>query len=186
MVVTLSDDEVSNHESGSDGDGNCIAFTTTAVVDKSVVVEENPSDGKLSECANLQEVFNKLCKVAANNAMSINIGLKKIASLELDKKNFLLKLLDANELINKVKTENMLLLDKIKNLELELSITREQTNRFASSKFNHILSIQKSLLDKSSLGFVDNISMSETHSTNFFSSFEPPKSEIVKLVEVTC
>ena len=53
MVVTLSDDEVSNHESGSDGDGNCIAFTTTAVVDKSVVVEENPSDGKLSECADL-------------------------------------------------------------------------------------------------------------------------------------
>ena len=103
--------------------------------------------------------------------MNINLGLKKIASLELDKKNFLLKLLDANELINKVKTENMLFLDKIKNLELELSIAREQTNRFASSKLNHILSIQKSPLDKSSLGFVDNISMSETHSTNFFFFF---------------
>ena len=186
MVVTLSDDEVSDHESGSDEDGNFIAFIATALVDESVVVEENPSDGKLSECANLQEVFNKLCKVVVNNAISVDLSLKKIASLELDKKNLLLKLLDANELINKVKTENMLLLDKIKNSELELSIAKEQTNRFANSKLNHILSVQKSPLDKSSLGFVDNISMSETHSTNFVSSFEPPKSEIVKLVEVTC
>ena len=73
--------------------------------------------------------------------MSVDLGLKKIASLELDKKNFLLKLLDANELINKVKTENILLLNKIKNLKLELSVAREQTNRSASSKFDHMLSV---------------------------------------------
>ena len=45
MVVTLSDDEVSDHESGNDDDGNFIAFTATAIVDESVVVDENPSDG---------------------------------------------------------------------------------------------------------------------------------------------
>ena len=125
MAIIVSDDEVSDHEFGSDEDGNFIAFTATSVVDESVVVEENPSDGELSECADLQEAFNKLCKVAAKDAMIVDLGLKKIASLELDKKRFLLKLLDANELINKVKTENMLLLDKIKNLELELSIVRK-------------------------------------------------------------
>ena len=117
--------------------------------------------------------------------MSVDLGLKKIASLELDKKNFLLKLLDANELINKVKTENILLLNKIKNLKLELSVAREQTNRSASSKFDHMLSVQKFPLDKSGLGFVDSILVFETHSTNFVSSFEPPKSEIVKPIEVT-
>ena len=47
------------------------------------------------------------------------------------------------------------------------------------------MSIQKSPLDKTGLGFEDSISMSETHSTNFFPSSEPPKSEIVKPVEVT-
>ena len=73
--------------------------------------------------------------------MNIDLGLKKISSLELDKKNFLLKLFNANELLNKVKIENMLLLDKVKNLELELSIAREQTNRFASSKLDHMLSV---------------------------------------------
>ena len=78
MAVTLSDDEVSNNESGSDEDGNFITFIATAVVDESVVVEENPSDGELSEDADLQETYNKLCKVAAKDAMSVDLDLKKI------------------------------------------------------------------------------------------------------------
>ena len=53
MAVTLSNDKVSNHEFDSDKDGNFITFTTTAVVDESVVVDENLSDGELSENANL-------------------------------------------------------------------------------------------------------------------------------------
>ena len=77
MAVTLSDDEVSNHEFGSDEDGNFIAFTATVVVDKSVVVEENSSNGELSESADLQEAFNKLCKVATKNTMNVDSGLKK-------------------------------------------------------------------------------------------------------------
>ena len=125
MAVTLSDDEVSDNESGSDEDGNFITFIATAVVDESVVVEENPSDRELSKDADLQEAYNKLCKVAAKDAMSVDLGLKKIESLELDKKNLLVTLLNANELLNNVKTKNMLLLDKVKNLELELSVARE-------------------------------------------------------------
>ena len=78
-----------------------------------------------------------------------------------------------------------MLLDKIKNLELELFVTREQINRFASSKLDHMLSVQNLPLDKTGLGFVDSILVSETHSTNFVSSSKPPKSEIVKLIEVT-
>ena len=117
--------------------------------------------------------------------MNVDLGLKKITSFELCKKSLLLKLFDANELIDKVKTKNMLLLDKVKNLELELSVVREQTNRSAGSKLEHMLSIQKSPLDKTHLGFEDSLSVSKTHSTNFISSSEPPVSKIVKLVEVT-
>ena len=186
MVVILSDDEVSDNEYGSDEDGNFIAFTSTAIVDESVAVEENPSDGELSEDANLQEAYNKLCKVAAKDAMSVDLGLKKIASLELDEKILFLKLFDANKLLNNVKTENMLLLDKVKNLELELSIPRDQTNRLVSSKLDHMLSVQKSPSDKTGLGFVESISVPKTHSVNFVSSSDPPmSSEVVKPVEVT-
>ena len=42
--------------------------------------------------------------------MNVELGLKKIASLELDKKILLLNLIDATELLNNVKIENMLLL----------------------------------------------------------------------------
>ena len=117
MVVILSNDEVSDHESGSDENGNFISFKATAVVNESDLVEEIPSDGELSEYADLQEAYNKLCKVTAKDVMSVDLGLKKIATLEHENKN-LLNLLDVNELVNKVKTENIMLLDKIKNLEL--------------------------------------------------------------------
>ena len=110
----------------------------------------------------------------------MDLGLKKIATLEHEKKKLLLNLLDANELVNKVKIENIMLLDKIKNLELKLSVVGEQTNRSTSSKLDHMLSIQKSLFDKSGLCFVDSISVSKTHSTNFVPSSEPSKIEVVK------
>ena len=126
--------------------------------------------------------------------MNVELVLKKIAFLKLEKKNLLVKLFDANDLLNNVKTENMLLLDKVKNLELELSVVREQTDRSASSKLDHILSVQKSPSDKTDLGFVKSISVFAPHSTNFVpsSSSEPPVSEVVKpsvskvkLIEVT-
>ena len=110
----------------------------------------------------MQEAYNKFRKIVVKDAMNVDLGLQKIASLKLDKKNLLLKLFDANELLDKEKTENMLLLDKVKNLELELSVAREQTNRFTSSKLEHMLNIQKSPLDKIGLGFKDSISVPKT------------------------
>ena len=92
MVVTLSDNEVSNDESGCDEDGNFITFTATTLVNESVSAEENPSDGVFSEDADLQEAYNKLCKVAANSAMNVELVLKKIVFLELEKKIVFLEL----------------------------------------------------------------------------------------------
>ena len=141
MAVTLSDNKISDDESGCDEDGNFIAFTATAIVNESVYVEENPSDGELSKDADLKKAYNKFCKVAAKDAMNVELGLKKIESLELDKKNLLVKLVNANELLNNVNIENMLLLDKVKSLELDLSIARS-----ASSKLDQMLNVQNLLL----------------------------------------
>ena len=93
-------------------------------MNESISAKENPSNGELSKDADLQEAYNKLCKVATKDAMNVELGLKKIESLKLDKKNLLVKLFNANELLNNGKTENMLLLDKVKSLELDLSVTR--------------------------------------------------------------
>ena len=86
MAVTLIDENE-----------NFIAFTIIVVVDESVMVDENPFDGELFENADLQEAYNKLCKVVAKDVMNVDLGLKKITSLELDKKNLLLKLFQAND-----------------------------------------------------------------------------------------
>ena len=176
MAVTLSDGEVFNDESECDEDGNFITFIAIAVVNESISAEENPSDGELSEDMDLQEAYNKLCKVVAKDVMNVGLSLKKIESLKLDNKNMLVKLFDANELLNNVKTENILLLNKVKSLELDLSVARS-----ASSKLDQMLSVQKSPSDKSGLGFVESISVSAPHSTNFVpsSSSEPSVSEVV-------
>nr|POE45343.1 hypothetical protein CFP56_31396 [Quercus suber] len=194
MAVTFSDNGVSDDESECDEDGNFIAFTATAVVNESISVEENPSDGELSEDADLQETYNKLCKVAAKDAMNVELGLKKIDSFELEKKKLLVKLFDANDLLNHVKSENMLLLDKVKTLEHDLFVART-----VSSKLDHMLNVQKYPSDKSEIGYVESISVSTSHSTNFVPSsssepsvskvvsetVKPPVSEVVKPVEVS-
>ena len=101
-----------------------MAFTATAVISETKTVDENLFDGKLSENADLQEAYNKLCKIAAKDAMSVDLGLKRISALEQEKKKLLLKLFEANELLNSVNIENMYLIEKIKSLEFELSVVR--------------------------------------------------------------
>ena len=62
MAVTLSDDEVFDHESKSDQEGNFMAFTTTTIVSETETTDEKPSDGEPYENDDLQEAYNKLCK----------------------------------------------------------------------------------------------------------------------------
>ena len=73
MVVILSDDDVSDHESKSDQEGNFMAFTTTTTVSETEIVEENPSDGKLFENDDLQEAYNEFCKIATKYAMNVDL-----------------------------------------------------------------------------------------------------------------
>ena len=87
--------------------------------------------------------------------MSVDLGLKKINTLEQEKKNLLLKLFDANELLTSVKIENMSLIENIKSLEFELSVAREQLDRTFTSKLDDMLNVQKSFSDKIGLGFVE-------------------------------
>ena len=49
----------------------------------------------------------------------------------------------------------MTLLEKAKSLELELAVTREQIDRTSTSKLDDMLNVQKSISDKTGLGFVE-------------------------------
>ena len=126
MAITLSDNEESDHKSKSYQEGNFMVFTTTDVVGESEIVEENQSDGKLSKNADLQEAYNKLCKIATKDAMNVNQGLKNINTLEHEKKNLSVKLFDANVLIIAVKIENMSLIKKVKILDLNYLLLKNK------------------------------------------------------------
>ena len=47
----------------------------------------------------------------------------------------------------------MSLIEKVKSLEFELSIVREQLDRSSTSKLDDMLNIQKTIFDKTGLGF---------------------------------
>ena len=66
----------------------------------------------------------------------------------------LVKLFDANEHITSIKIENIYLIEKVKSLELELSIAREQLDRNSPSKLENKLNVQKYFSNKTGLGFV--------------------------------
>ena len=84
--------------------------------------------------------------------MNVDLGLKKLDILKHEKKIFLVKLFDANELITAIKVENMSLIEKVKSLESELLVAREQIGRTSSSKLDNMLSVQKFAFDKTGLG----------------------------------
>ena len=99
--------------------------------------------------------------------MNVDIGLKKINTFEQEKKNLLVKLFDTNELITSIKIENISLIEKVKSLESELSVAREQFDRTFTSKLDNMLNVQKSFSDKTGLGFVKSVSTSVVHPPKF-------------------
>ena len=56
---------------------------------------------------------------------------------------------------------------RVKCLELELSVAREQIDRTSTSKLDEMLHVQKSVSDKTCLGFVENGSFTAVNSPKF-------------------
>ena len=56
---------------------------------------------------------------------------------------------------------------RVKSLELELSIAREQIDRTSTSKLDEMLHVQKSVSNKTGLGFVENGSTTVVNPSKF-------------------
>ena len=79
----------------------------------------------------------------------------------------MVKLFDANELITSLKIENMSLIEKVKSLESELSIVREQLDRTSTSKLDDMLNVQKYFSNKIGLRSIKSVSTSVVHPPKF-------------------
>lgn len=85
-------------------------------------------------------------------------------------------------MLNAVKIENLSLIEKVKELETDLGVVREQLGRPSSSKLDEMLSVQKSYYDKTGLSFVESCSSSKITLTKFvpFVSMPKPKVRVYK------
>ena len=99
--------------------------------------------------------------------MTVDLSWKKIECLELEKKNILIKLFDINDFLNAVKTENISLVEKVKELETNLCATREHLGMSSSSKLDKMLGTEKSSFHKTDLGYIESGSSSTNFSTKF-------------------
>ena len=102
-----------------------------------------------------------------------NSVMWKLSDVELDHEELSTKFDKANQTIVALKIENNFLAEKIKKLEAKLSQVRAQLERTSSAKLDEMLSIQKSTLDRTSLGY--GLSFSNTASTST-TVFVPPAS----------
>jgi hypothetical protein len=84
--------------------------------------------------------------------------LKKHCKIELAKTKWLEILSDSHAACNTLKSENQVLIAKVKFLENEISESKNHLNFFSSGKLNKMMHDQKYSFDKSGLGFVDNCS----------------------------
>ena len=76
----------------------------------------------------------------------------------------------------------MSLIEKVKSLESELSVAREQLDWTSTSKLYNMLNVQKSFSDKIELGFVESVSTSVVHPPKFVpaTSISTPKVKVPK------
>ena len=73
--------------------------------------------------------------------------------MELNREELSTKFDEANQTIGALKFKNNFLAKKTKKLEVELFQVRAQLERTSSAKLNEMLSIQKSALDRTGLGY---------------------------------
>ena len=83
------------------------------------------------------------------------------------------------------------MIEKVKGLEFKLFVAREQLNRSSNSKLDNMLNVQKSVYDKTGLGFFESGSTSIVHPPKFvlttstsaihpsLSKVEVPKEEVL-------
>ena len=97
--------------------------------------------------------MRKLYKVSEKYEKLYRLATKKLSDVEFDREELSTKFDEANQTIGALRFENNFLAEKTKKLEAELFQVRAQLERTSSTKLDEMLSIQKSALDRTSLGY---------------------------------
>jgi hypothetical protein len=130
----------------------------------------------------LQDVYNVLYKEFSKLQKSNKRTLKKLEELVVEKDKLLEDLTDSNAVCNTLKSENALLIVKVKTLEKELCESKTHLTKFSSDKLDKMLNEQKSFSDKTGLGF-DKYAASSSNNSSSKIMFVKPNLNAAKARE---
>ncbi|XP_059429117.1 uncharacterized protein LOC132162924 [Corylus avellana] len=137
-----------------------ISFNSDDESNDSICSNENT----IKEC-NLQDSFNCLMEKFTVLRKENLRSLEDVRSLELEKSKLLNDLGDSHAIYNTLKSENHVLITKVKSLEKELDESRNHFKKISSKKLDDMLKNQKSSCDKTGLGF-DKVAASSNHASS--------------------
>ena len=174
LVATLSDTEPKDD---SDNEDDRILNAFTAIVDptdgivEDVVEEEELVESKFKKMDDQDDIhtaYEKLYKLSEKHEKLYRLTTKKFSDVELDCEELFTKFDEANQIIGALRFENNFLAKNTKKLEAELFQVRVQLERTSSAKLDDMLSIQKSALDRTGLGYGFSSSNTASSSTTVF------------------
>ena len=121
------------------------------------------------ERASIRTIGNPVSK---KHEKLYRLTTKKLSDVELDRNELSTKFDEANQTIGALRFENNFLAKKTKKLKVTLFQVRAQLERASSAKLDEMLSLQKSVSDRTGLGY--GFSSSNIASTSTI-VFVPPR-----------
>ena len=174
LAVTLSDTEPEDDFDNKD-DGILNAFTATVNPIDGIVEDADEEEElveskfeKMDDQDDIYTAYEKLYKVSEKHEKLYRLATKKLSDVELDREELSTKFDGASQTIGALRFENNFLIEKTKKLEAELFQVRAQLERTSSAKLDEMLSIQKSALDWTGLGYGLSSSITTSTSTTVF------------------
>ena len=181
LAATLSNTELEEDFDNKD-DGILNAFTVTINPTDGIIEDVDEEEElveskfeKMDDQDDVHTAYEKLYKVSKKHEKHYRLATKKLSDVELDREELSTKFDEDNQTIGALRFENNFLAEKTKKLEVELFQVRAQLVRTSSTKLDEMLSIQKSALDRTGLGYGLSSSNTASTSTNVF---VPPTSNI--------
>ena len=107
----------------------------------------------MDEQNDIHTTYAKLYKILEKHEKLYRLATKKLSEVELEREEISTNSNKANQTIGTLRFENNLLAEKTKKLEAKLFQVRAQLERTSSVKFDEMLSLQKSVSDRISLGY---------------------------------
>ena len=107
----------------------------------------------MDEQDDIHTAYAKLYEVLEKYEKLYRLTTKKLNDVELEREEISTKFDETNQTIRALRFENNFLAEKIKKLETELFQVRAQLERTSSAKLDEMLNLQKSISNRTGLGY---------------------------------